>query len=611
MRKSNDKLRILLKRSLVMFSVNIFLLFVLVGRLYYLQVYQGEKYALLADSNRFSTRLLVPPRGSMNDRNGIELATNIQNFQAMLIAEQVRGSIDTLLQEISPILSLSPEDVARIRKDIARHRRFAPVKIKDNLSWEEVAALMLDNHRWPGLVIDQGLVRSYPFREYTAHPLGYVGSVSEKDLKNSDAPLLQVPGFKIGKSGFEKTYDESLRGTEGSLKYEVNAYGRIMREIEKIDGTKGKDLDLTIDIRLQQAAYDAFGDEAGAAVVLDVHTGEILAFVSAPGFDPNLFVDGISVKNWNNLLYDEKTPLTDKAISGQYSPGSTFKIVVALAALEAGVIDDKTSFFCSGRMKLGNHLFHCWKHYGHGRQTLVEAIKNSCDIFFYEVALRLGIEKIADMARRFGLGSRIDVGLENEKAGLIPDKEWKLRRFGEPWQQGESVISGIGQGYILTTPLQLATMVARIANGGYEVKPTFTKVKDKSTIRKIDVADENIKLVKDGMFAVVNIPGSTAYRSHFDYNGQMMSGKTGSTQVRRITMKERQTRVLKQNELPWKYRDHGLFIAYAPHDNPRYAVAVLVEHGGGGSSAAAPIASKLLLETLKLDPVNEKVRTVE
>ena len=611
MRKSNDKLRILLKRSLVMFSVNIFLLFVLVGRLYYLQVYQGEKYALLADSNRFSTRLLVPPRGSINDRNGIELATNIQNFQAMLIAEQVRGSIDTLLQEISPILSLSPEDVARIRKDIARHRRFAPVKIKDNLSWEEVAALMLDNHRWPGLVIDQGLVRSYPFREYTAHPLGYVGSVSEKDLKNSDAPLLQVPGFKIGKSGFEKTYDESLRGTEGSLKYEVNAYGRIMREIEKIDGTKGKDLDLTIDIRLQQAAYDAFGDEAGAAVVLDVHTGEILAFVSAPGFDPNLFVDGISVKNWNNLLYDEKTPLTDKAISGQYSPGSTFKIVVALAALEAGVIDDKTSFFCSGRMKLGNHLFHCWKHYGHGRQTLVEAIKNSCDIFFYEVALRLGIEKIADMARRFGLGSRIDVGLENEKAGLIPDKEWKLRRFGEPWQQGESVISGIGQGYILTTPLQLATMVARIANGGYEVKPTFTKVKDKSTIRKIDVADENIKLVKDGMFAVVNIPGSTAYRSHFDYNGQMMSGKTGSTQVRRITMKERQTRVLKQNELPWKYRDHGLFIAYAPHDNPRYAVAVLVEHGGGGSSAAAPIASKLLLETLKLDPVNEKVRTVE
>ena len=337
MRKSNEKLRILLKRSLLLFSANILLFFILIGRLYYLQIYQGEKYALLADSNRLSTRLLVPPRGSINDRNGVELATNIQNFQALLIAEQTRGNTDSILKEITPILALSDKDIARIKKDISRHRRFVPVKVKDNLSWEEVATLMINNYRWPGLVIDQGLIRYYPFGKYTAHPLGYVGSVSEKDLQNSDAPLLQVPGFKIGKSGFEKTYDESLRGTEGILKYEVNAYGRIMREIEKIDGLKGTDLDLTIDIRLQQAAYDAFGDESGAAVVLDVHTGEILAFVSAPAFDANLFVDGISVKNWNNLLYNEKTPLTDKAVSGQYSPGSTFKIAVALAALEAGI----------------------------------------------------------------------------------------------------------------------------------------------------------------------------------------------------------------------------------------------------------------------------------
>lgn len=601
MRKSNDKLRILLKRSLVMFSVNIFLLFVLVGRLYYLQVYQGEKYALLADSNRFSTRLLVPPRGSINDRNGIELATNIQNFQAMLIAEQVRGSIDTLLQEISPILSLSPEDVARIRKDIARHRRFAPVKIKDNLSWEEVAALMLDNHRWPGLIIDQGLVRSYPFREYTAHPLGYVGSVSEKDLKNSDAPLLQVPGFKIGKSGFEKTYDESLRGTEGSLKYEVNAYGRIMREIEKIDGTKGKDLDLTIDIRLQQAAYDAFGDEAGAAVVLDVHTGEILAFVSAPGFDPNLFVDGISVKNWNNLLYDEKTPLTDKAISGQYSPGSTFKIVVALAALEAGVIDDKTSFFCSGRMKLGNHLFHCWKHYGHGRQTLVEAIKNSCDIFFYETALKLGIEKIAAMSRRLGLGTVYDLGLENQKAGVIPDRDWKRAKFNAPWQQGETVIAGIGQGYVLVTPLQLATMLARVVNGGYAVTPTFVKTENAPAPQSLNLNPADIELVKKGMFEVVNGVGGTATRAKINFNGIKIGGKTGTTQVRRISLKERAEGIKKDEDLPWKYRNHAWFMAYAPHDKPKYAVAVIVEHGRSGAGVAAPIASKILEEALRLD----------
>ncbi len=598
--KSNHKLRYLLKRSLIIFSLNILLLFVLIGRLYYLQIYQGEKYALLADSNRLSRRLLAPPRGTINDRNGIELAVNTQNFQAMLISEQCRN-IDKFLQDLTPILNLSSDDIERIKKDIAHHRRFVPIKIKDNLSWEEVSTLMINSNTFPGLIIDEGLIRSYPFKQYTAHPLGYVGSVSEADLQKSDAPLLQVPGFKIGKSGFEKTYDEELRGKEGILTYEVNAYGRIMREIEKKEGKKGKDLDLTIDIRLQKAAYDAFGKESGAAVVLDVHTGEILAFVSVPSFDPNLFVDGISIKNWNTLLYDEKTPMTDKAISGQYSPGSTFKIVVSLAALEAGVITTQTRSFCSGKMQLGNHLFHCWKHSGHGHLNVIEAIKNSCDIFFYETALKLGIEKIAEMSHKLGLGEIYDIGLENQKAGVIPNKKWKQETLKQPWQQGETVIAGIGQGYVLVTPLQLATMLARVVNGGYAVNPTFIKKEHPTKPKKINIKPENLAIVKQGMFEVVNGVGGTATRARLKLKGIQMGGKTGTTQVRRISLKERAKGIRRDEDLPWKYRNHAWFMAYAPHDNPKYAVAVIAEHGRSGSGVAAPIASKILEEAIKLD----------
>ena len=600
MKKSNNKLRIFLKRSLFIFSINILLLFVLVGRLYYLQIYQGEKYALLADSNRMSKRLLVPPRGTINDRNGTELALNVQNFQAMLIPEQ-NHNIEQLLKDITPILQLSEDDIAHIKKDIAHHKRYVPVNIKSNLSWDEVAALMINNARFPGLIIDEGVIRAYPYKHYTAHPLGYVGSVSETDLQKSDAPLLQVPGFKIGKAGFEKTYDEKLRGIEGSLTYEVNAYGRIMQEIEKKDGQKGQDLDLTLDIRLQQFAYDAFGKESGAAVVLNVHTGEILAFVSVPSFDPNLFVDGISINNWNTLITDEKTPMTDKAISGQYSPGSTFKIVVALAALEAGVINAKSTSFCSGKMKLGKHLFHCWKHNGHGRLNVVEAIKHSCDIFFYETALKVGIEKIAAMSHKLGLGEIYDLGLENQKSGVIPNAKWKQEKLKQPWQKGETVIAGIGQGYVLVTPLQLATMLARVVNGGYEITPTFIKKDNPPQPQKLNIKPENLDIVKQGMFEVVNGIGGTAARARLKLKDIKMGGKTGTTQVRRISLKERARGIKRDEDLPWKYRNHAWFMAYAPHDNPQYVVAVIAEHGRSGSGVAAPIASKILEEAIKLD----------
>lgn len=606
MNRDNDKGKILINRSYTMILAKLVLLLFIIFRLYYLQVYQADKYKTMADENRISTRLLIPPRGVIYDRNGIMVASNKQNFQAMIVAEQT-PDVQRTLDEFKKVMPLSEEEEARVKRDLKRNKSFVPIKIKDNLSWEEISRIQLKAPDLQGIYIDEGLSRYYPFGESMAHILGYVSSVTEKEAKKDEDSLLKLPEFKIGKSGIEKLFERDLRGKGGSLKLEVNAFGRVMKEIERIDGVSGKSLSLTIDSRLQQKAYDLFKeqDQSGAAIVLDVQTGEILAFVSAPSYDPNAMSKGLSGKEWNELVNNERNPLSNKAISGQYSPGSTFKTMVALAALEAGVVKPETRYGCSGQMFLGNHAFHCWRRTGHGSLNVVEALMHSCDIFFYEAAQRIGIERIANMARRFGLGSIIDIGLENEKPGLIPDKEWKKKRFGEAWQQGETVIAGIGQGYVLTTPLQLATMVARIANGGYEVKPTFTKVteKEREKIKKIKISNEYLDIVKQGMYDVVNVPGGTAYRSHFNIDGKEMAGKTGSTQVRRISMKERQTRILRQDELPWKYRDHALFIAFAPYDNPRYGIAVLVEHGGGGSSVAAPIASAILQEAITLDIV--------
>lgn len=600
MNRDNDKGKTLLRRTALVAVGAFFLLLMLIVRLYYLQVYQRDKYRMLADENRISTRVLIPPRGSVYDRNGVALATNEQNFQALVIAEQT-PDLDTTLEHFKKIIPLTGEEEEKIKKEVRNNKKFVPVKLKDNLTWNEASAVLLNAPYLPGVFINEGLNRSYPLGIYTAHFLGYVGAVAENDVK--DDPLMMVPGFKIGKSGLEKTFEKELRGQGGNVKLEVNAYGRIMKEIERDKGSAGKDLYLTIDSRLQKFAQDAFGDNSGAAIVLDVHSGEILAFVSVPSFDPNLFTTGISHKDWNALLNNERHPLTNKAISGQYSPGSTFKIVVALAALEAGVIDENTTFFCSGSMPLGNHIFHCWRHWGHGKQNVVEALKNSCDIFFYEVALQLGIEKIADMARLLGMGKPTGIALDNERGGLIPDQAWKLKKYGEKWQQGESVIAGIGQGYVLATPLQLAVMVSRVVNGGYNIVPTFIKpdLKEKGKIKKLPVSRKNIEIVKKGMLEVVNDEQGTAAAVRFNIDGIKMGGKTGTTQVRRISMEERKSGIVKSEDLPWRLRDHALFVGYAPQDNPHYAVAVVVEHGSSGSGVAAPIASKILQEAIHLD----------
>lgn len=595
-----EKNQILSRRAVFIILINLLAFILIIARLYYLQVAQSDKYKMMSDENRISTRFLLPPRGTIFDRNGEIIAKNEQNFQALLIAEQA-PDIEATLNTFKQIIPLSEDEENRIRKDIRSKSRFIPVKLKDNLKWEEVSEILLHAPDLPGVEINEGLSRSYPYADLYAHVLGYVGPVSEKD--KNDNPLYMVPGFKIGKSGLEKFYDHKLQGKSGTVKLEVNAYGRVMKEIERQAGVEGDNLTLSVDTRLQKAASEAFGENSGAAVVLDVKTGEILAMVSVPSFNPNLFTNGISYKHWNELLNNERNPLTDKAVSGQYSPGSTFKIAVALAALENGTINPETRYYCNGAMKVGTSRFHCWRHVGHGSLNVVEAIKYSCDIFFYETALRLGIDKIHDMAQKLGLGHTLNVGLDSEKAGLIPSKAWKKARYDAQWTQGDSANSGIGQGYVLVTPLQLATMLARVVNGGYAVNPTFIKhqKRTKNKVKRLNISTRNLEIVKQGMFEVVNGVSGTATRAKFNLNGARMGGKTGTTQVRRISMRERRTGIISDSNLPWKLRNHAWFMGYAPADNPRYAVAVIVEHGSSGSGVAAPIAGKILQEALKLD----------
>lgn len=600
MNRNGEKSRVVERRTLVVIAFNLLAFAVIVARLYFLQVKEADKYKMMSDENRISTRFLVPPRGLIFDRNGEIIAKNEQDFQALMVAEQTPDIAETL-KTFKQIVPLTEGEEQKIRKDLKNKRRFIPIKLKDNLSWNEVSKILLHAPDLPGVEINEGLSRYYPYADIYAHVLGYVGPVSDKDKK--DNPLYMVPGFKIGKSGLERYFDYKLQGKGGTIKLEVNAYGRVMNEIERNSGEEGQSLTLTLDARLQRAAYEAFGEESGAAVVLNVRTGEILALVSTPSFDPNLFTNGISYKHWNALLKNERTPLVNKAVSGQYSPGSTFKVVVALAALEAGVIDLNTRFNCSGGLDVGNIRFHCWRHSGHGSLNVVEALKHSCDIFFYETAMKLGIDKIHDMAVKLGMGNVLEVGLDNEKAGIIPTKAWKKARFGTYWTQGDAANSGIGQGYVLVTPLQLATMLARVVNGGYAVQPTFIKPTEKelSKIKRLDISTKNIEIVKRGMFEVVNGTGGTAGRARFNINGAMMGGKTGTTQVRRISMKERSSGILRDEQLPWRLRNHALFIGFTPVDNPRYSVAVIVEHGSSGSGVAAPIASKILQEALQLD----------
>jgi len=608
MYKDSSRFKSFSRRVAFLGGGKVLLLSLLAGRMYQLQVIESDKYKTLADENRINLRLLPPPRGTIVDRYGRALAVNQENYRVTLVAEQV-NDINTMLDTLSGIISLEDYERHRILRAVRRRRGFVPVTVRENLDWRDVSRIEVNAPDLPGLSIEVGQSRQYPFAEDFAHVLGYVSAVSEKEVTGD--PLLELPGFKVGKNGVERVFDLNLRGKAGNTQVEVNAVGRVIRELSRQEGQPGVDLRLTIDRDLQKLAADRLKEEKSAsAVILDIHNGDVLALSSVPGFDPNEFVTGLSSKTWRRLINDPYAPLTNKAISGLYAPGSTFKMVVALAALEARIVAPDHRVFCRGHTQLGNARFHCWKRHGHGWQDMYDAHQNSCDVYFYDIAKRIGIDRIAAMATRFGLGTKTGIELPSEKGGVIPTRAWKKALIGTAWQQGETLISGIGQGFILTTPLQLAVMTARIANGGKAVLPRLIRAaevdgkEEEPVFKDLGISKRSLDVVREGMNRVTNVQQGTAYRARISEEGMEMSGKTGTAQVRRISKAERDTRVLKNHERPWRERDHALFVGYAPSDNPRYAVSVIVEHGGGGSKVAAPIARDLLLATQKRDPAN-------
>lgn len=606
--KESARLASFSRRTALLAGGTMLLFSAIAGRLYHLQVVNSEQYKLMAEDNRVNLRRLALARGRILDRFGVELATNRQNYRILLVQEQAKDA-EAALDALGRLVHLDESRRKRVLRDLKRSKPFVPVTVAENLTWDEFARVNLNLPALSGVIPDVGETRDYPFGPELAHILGYVAAVSEDDLKaeTEGDPLLELPGFRIGKSGIERAVDRELRGRAGALHVEVNAFGRVIREIGRIPGEPGKDVVLTLDMEVQRVAQEQLAGESGSAVVIDVHTGEIIACVSAPGFDPNAFNRGLSSAEWRAMTEDPYNPLLNKTLAGCYPPGSTYKPLVALAALEYGVVDPEFSVFCPGKYTLGGHDFHCWKRGGHGTVNMLTGMKHSCDVYFYEIARRIGIDRIEEISHKFGLGETFNFEVPGEKAGTVPGRAWKQRMRNEPWQQGETLITGIGQGYLLTTPLQLAVMTARIANGGRMVMPHLIRsvgetVRPVPEARDMGLNPQYVKTVLDTMDAVTNMAGGTAFGARIDNPAYQIAGKTGTAQVRRIRREERLTGVIRNEDLPWHLRDHALFVAYAPSSAPRYAISLIVEHGGSGSKAAAPRAREIMLTTLMRDP---------
>jgi len=604
--------KLLGRRAVIIAGGQIALVGALAGRLYQLQVFDRDRYRVMADENRINLRLLVPPRGRILDRFGVSLADSRQNYRVVIVPEQT-SDINATIDAIATLIEVSDVDRKRALRDAKRKHAFVPVVVRSNLTWSEMARIEVAVPELPGVSIDQGLIRSYPYGPSMAHVLGYVAAVSEKELTGD--PLLELPDFRIGKAGIEKSEDLVLRGSAGTSQIEVNAYGRVVREISRNEGQPGQDVVIALDAAMQDFVTKRCSHEQSVScVLLDALTGDVIALVSSPSYDPTLFSTGLTQAAWQELSTDPRNPLSDKAIGGLYPPGSTFKPVVALAALESGAITPDTAVNCPGYLELGDATFHCWQKGGHGTVRLHDAIKKSCDVFFYETARRAGIDRIAAMARRFGFGEPLGLDISGERAGLIPDRDWKLATTGVPWQQGETLIAGIGQGSVLATPLQIATMAARLVTGR-AIAPRLVRKqgllpaggdRNITAFPAVGVSQRSLALVLDGMTAVVNEEGGTAYAARIKDAGFAMGGKSGTSQVRHISQYERDHGVRKEDEIPWKERDHALFVAFAPVGAPRYVCAVVVEHGGveggGGSAVAAPIVRDVLLAAQKRDP---------
>ena len=574
----------------------------LAWRMHHLQIEKAESFRLVADENRINLRLVPNQRGEIYDRNGVKLAGNEASYSVTMVAEDA-GDIDVIFERLSKLINLSPEDIERSKAELERSAKFLPVTITDRLEREDIEKIHANAPMLPGINPEIAFSRTYPLGEIFAHVVGYVGPVSSRDLeiREDPDPLLKIPRFQIGKVGVERELEATLRGKAGTKKVEVNALGRVMRELERKEGSKGANLKLTLDTNLQAYVRARLGTESASAVVLDCKTGEILAICSSPSYDPNKFVRGISFDDYGALRDDNHRPLASKTVQDAYPPGSTFKMVTILAALEAGIINHREKIRCNGHIEVSNRKFHCWKRDGHGNVDLVKSLRESCDVYYYELAQKVGIEKIAEVARILGLGQAFDIEMSAVTSGIVPDKIWKQKARSREWVVGDTVNSSIGQGYVLSSPLQLAVMIARIATGN-EILPKLIKsvngVEKAKIPDQINLNENNLNLIRKALFEVTNHKRGTAYHSRVLDKKSQIIGKSGTSQVRNISAVERTQGVLDNKDLPWEQRDHALFVNYAPYDDPKIAVSIVVEHGGSGSTIAAPIARDITLQAI-------------
>ncbi len=588
------------RRGLVVGGLQLVFMSGLALRMRQMQIEKADEYRMLAEENRINVRLVAPPRGIIYDRNGVVLADNSQNFRIVIVREDA-GDVDAVIAKLRQIVTLDETELERSLKEMNRRSPFVPVTLADRLSWEDFSRVAVNTPALPGITPDVGLSRFYPMKSDLAHVIGYVGPVSDYDLSQIEDPdpLLQIPKFQIGKVGIENKLEEELRGKAGSSRIEVNAAGRVMRELDRDPGTPGKDVQLTIDARLQNFVQERLAGESAAAVVMDCETGDLLAMGSAPAFDPNLFVRGISSSDYRVLTEDNHVPLRNKTVQGNYPPGSTYKMVVALAALEAGVVNPGETVWCPGYYSLGRRRFHCWKRGGHGHVNLENSMVQSCDVYYYEISQRVGIDRISAMANKLGLGVRHDIPMSAVSEGLAPTQEWKAIRHGDVWRKGDTLNASIGQGYTLASPLQLAVYAARIGSGK-ALPPRLIKTlggmeQASGEAPVLDINPAHLRAIRKAMYNVSNGIRGTARRSRIVEEGKELCGKTGTSQVRNITAAERARGVTRNEQLPWERRDHALFVSFAPYQSPKYACSVVVEHGMGGSLAAAPIARDILL----------------
>lgn len=602
-RDSAESVRRVSRRGVILGGLQLAFTGVLAARMQFMQVDQADEFRLLAEENRINIRLIPPTRGQIFDRNGQILAENEPSYRITMVREDA-GNIDDVIARLSTLVELDEEELNRALAEMKRSAPFLPVTVADRVSWEDISRVAVNAPALPGITPEVGLSRHYPLTGSFAHVAGYVGPVSERDLARYEdpEPVLRIPRFQIGKVGVEAEYEEMLRGRAGAKRVEVNAVGRVMRELDRREGEAGSDLQLTVDSHLQDYIEARLGEESASVVVMDLEHGDLLAIASAPSYDPNKFVRGISVPDYAFLRDNDHRPLASKTVQDAYPPGSTFKMVTAMAALDAGLIGPEETVWCPGHLEVGGRRFHCWKRAGHGHMNLESSLRESCDVYYYDLALKVGIENIAAMCYRMGLGDAHDIPMSAVTSGLVPDKAWKQRERGAGWVIGDTVNASIGQGFVLTSPLQLAVMTARLATGR-SITPRLVKSIDgvetpSRAGESLGLNENHLRQMRRAMFAVSNNRRGTGYRARIVEDAYRMAGKSGTSQVRNISPAERARGVINNRDLPWNRRDHALYVNFAPYDNPSIAVAVVVEHGGGGSSTAAPINRDVTLQAL-------------